>query len=551
MIDNTQVLIVGGGPVGLAAAIELGSRGVKTTLVEAADRIGRAPRAKTTNVRTCEHLRRWGILDHLRAASPLGLEYPSDISFATRLTGIEIARIPNAANCSPARDNLYSAHAQWIPQYKLEAVLLEHAQNIPGVRIEFGARLTELSSHESEVISTIEHQGVLNAVSSQYVIGADGARSTVRGLIGANMTGKGGLSVNRMLIFRQKGLRKRTKLGPAIMYWLVNESIPAVLGPMDDDDVWYINGPESFMSRLPPVELIREATGCSDIEPEILAIEDWKAHELIANKYNQGRIFLAGDACHLHPPYGGYGMNLGVADAVDIGWKIAAVISGWAGSDILSSYEIERRAVHERVVEEAVLNHSVRTVDLVTPNLEDLSEKGRAAREACAKKIYEHKTREFKSLGIVLGSRYEKSPIISFEDPVLLSKEDSSTYIPSSRPGSLAPHAWLHHGQDYGSSLYDHFGHGYTLLSFVGASAETVELRDFAAKEKIPLSVVIVDDAKIAALYEKKYVLIRPDQYVAWRGDVIKEYLEIFGTLTGRRFLGGRGNELSGTSSLI
>src|SRR6266568_1498315 len=137
MVKSVDVLIVGAGPVGLSAAIELGHRGVRCQVVERHDRVGYSPRAKTTNVRTREHLRRWGIAGALREASPMGIDYPSNVLFVTRLAGYELARFENALYCAPGKNPLYSEHAQWIPQYMVEEVMRAHAQTLPGVEIRF------------------------------------------------------------------------------------------------------------------------------------------------------------------------------------------------------------------------------------------------------------------------------------------------------------------------------------------------------------------------------------------------------------------------------
>jgi hypothetical protein len=245
---------------------------------------------------------------------------------------------------------------------------------------------------------------------------------------------------------------------------------------------------------------------------EILTRDVWAAHRLIADSYRDRRIFLAGDACHLHPPFGGYGMNLGIADGVDLGWKLAAVLEGWGGSELLDSYEKERRSVHQRTIAEAVANYRVLSAQLLKDSVEEDSDEGRRVRHEVGDEILRTKTREFKTLGVVLGSRYTDSPII-VGDGSAPPGEHHATYEPSAYPGCLAPHAWLADG----SSLYDHFGRGYTLLA-LDDTASTDPLTQAAKRAGVPVTVVNFRDQELRALYGAPLVLIRPDQYVAWRG---------------------------------
>ena len=236
---HTDVLIVGAGPVGLAAAIELGTRGVRVLLIERNARVGVAPRAKTTNVRTRSHLRRWGIADRLAAEAPFGIDYPNDMVFVTRLAGHELARFQDAFNASPARSPLYPEHAQWIPQYTLEKIMLEKVRSLPGVEVRFDTSYLTAEQDDEEVRGVVQHtSGDTQTVISRYLIGADGARSQVRELIGAKLEGRYGLSHHYNIIFRAPGLAEAHGHGPAVIYWQIGKDGFSAIGPMDKGDIW-------------------------------------------------------------------------------------------------------------------------------------------------------------------------------------------------------------------------------------------------------------------------------------------------------------------------
>lgn len=519
---DVDVVIAGAGPVGLSCAIELGQRGIGCLVVERNDRVGYSPRAKTTNVRTREHLRRWGIADALRAASPMSPDYPSDVVFATRMNGPELARFKNAMNGSRARNNLYSEEAQWVPQYVLEEVLRRHASSLPGVTVAFNTELVSFSESVDGVACEVRNlvDGAGRPVRSAYLVGADGARSGVREAIGATMVGEGAFSRNYSIIFKAPDLASRHGHGRAIMYWMVNDDVPSLLGPMDEAGLWFF-----MATKLPgnldpasvdPADLIRRGTGLPDLAVEIVGTDPWVAHRLVADRYATTRVFLAGDSCHLHPPFGGFGMNMGIGDAVDLGWKMAATLQGWGGSDLLATYAAERRPVHERTIAEAVSNYGAVGNQLVRPALEDPGPVGEATRREVGDLIEATKVREFKTLGIVLGSRYADSPII-VPDGSPPPAEHVVLYTPSAHPGCLAPHLWLYDG----SSLYDHFGQNFSLLVTEGHPSEAGPFAAAAATRNLPLTVVAPDDARLRERYEARFALIRPDQHVAWRGDAL------------------------------
>ena len=517
---DVQVLIAGAGPVGLALCVELGLRGITCRAVERSNQLGLSPRAKTTNVRTREHLRRWGIADALRDASPIPPDYPPTVVFATRMNGPILSRFENAFNGSRVRNDLYSEEAQWVPQYTLEQVLRTRADTLPGVEISFGTSLDGFEQDADGVTATLTHRGDgrVETVRADYLIGADGARSVVRNGIGVSMLGNPAIAKNYSVIFRSRDLTARTIHGPALMYWLVNGDMPAVVGPMDDRDLFYLMATRVADTLDPetvdPVDLIRRSTGLPDLHVEIMRTDPWTAFSLVADRYAAGRVILAGDACHLHPPFGGFGMNMGVGDAVDLGWKLAACLQGWGGPGLLATYEIERRPVHERTIREASINYATVGNQLVRPRLEEAGAAGDSVRTEVGAIIQATKAREFYTLGLVLGARYEGSAIV-VADGSAPPPEDITRYTPSAHPGCLAPHAWLADG----SSLYDHFGPGYTML--ITGTGCAAAMQEAAASASIPLVVLTPHEAGLEALYGAAFALIRPDQHVAWRGNAI------------------------------
>jgi 2-polyprenyl-6-methoxyphenol hydroxylase-like FAD-dependent oxidoreductase len=431
--------------------------------------------------------------------------------------------IEDAFNCAPARNELYAEHAQWVPQYLVEEVLRKHAASLPNVQILFEHEFLSAEQSENVVRCLVRDQKAecdLD-IECSYLVGADGPRSSIRDMIGARMEGRYGLSFGYNIIFRAPGLSEMHQHGPGIMYWQINPELPSLIGPMDKDDLWYFMPlKDPGLERLDNTSaaaLIRRATGI-DLPYEVLSADEWAASEFIANKYRDRRIFLIGDACHLHPPTGGYGMNMGISDSVDLGWKLAAVLQGWGGDALLDAYEQERRPVHRRVIDAALSNFSTLALhQAVTPTLEADTEEGETLRAKTGAALEERRLQEFRSLGVMLGYTYDASPIIAHEEGPRESPDPAMrTYVPTARPGARAPHAWLADGH----SLYDVFGEAFTLLAFEDVAPPELEKPQADANLLgIPLKIESINEKRIASLYECRLALIRPDQHVAWRGD--------------------------------
>ena len=495
-------MIAGAGPVGLALALELGSRGVPSLLVDPSDERRGAPRAKLTNVRSMEHMRRWGLADRLREAAPLPRGYSNDILFVTRLTGHLLTRFTDVFASTPVRREEFPESAQQVPQFVVEEVLRSAVAECDLVSRVQGL-VTGFTEGEESV--SVEVEGELgSSVEAEYLIGCDGGRSVVRRVLGAEMVGDYALTQNLGIVFRAPGLAGLHPHGPALHYWLVNDNAPGFMGPVDLDGHWWLIRTdiptEQDPLQLDAVQLVREAVG-APVEPEILVLDPWQAHRLTAVPVASSRVILAGDAAHLHPPFGAHGMNMGIGDAVDLGWKLAATLDGWGGGGLLASYGTERQPLHQRVVDEAALNNTLLANSFVSADLDDDPD----ARARAGEEIQRGKKREFSSLGLVLGYSFDYSPLV-LPDGSEAPEQSVTEYTPSSRPGSLLPHRWLPDD----SSLYDHLGPWFTLLRPRGRDTDAAQA--FAASaEELGIPLTVLEDER------DDLVLVRPDRIVCWR----------------------------------
>jgi 2-polyprenyl-6-methoxyphenol hydroxylase-like FAD-dependent oxidoreductase len=517
--SSTDVLIVGAGPAGLALATELTMRGVNVQVIEQNDRVGVQPRAKTTNVRTMEHMRRWGLAERVRSSSPVDVSVPRRVRFATSLFGGDIKVFDNALCFERRRDARYSENAEWVPQYITERVLLDHVSAHPLATVGFRCKLTGFEADAGGVTATIKDDsaGETRQMRARYLVGADGGRSTVRDILGFRMEGDASIASFVTLILQIPGLLADPDLKPAIMHWLVDPAGPCIMGQMDRDDTWFWGPTPRPGVKIDDAWLdgqIRHSLG-GRYDFSILARDSWTAHKLLANRYRSGNVFLIGDACHLHSPFGGHGMNLGLGDSVDLGWKLAACLQGWGGPGLLESYELERRPVHRRVLDCSTENMASLSDQFAAPELKEDSPRGEAARARAAAAIEVQKTPEFRSLGLILGYVYADSPIVMPENTPPPA-ESVTEYRPTAYPGALAPHAWLPDGR----SLYDLFGRDFTLLALREMTAdEASAIRSAAARSRVPLELATIVDDRLRDLYGASLALVRPDQHVAWRGE--------------------------------
>lgn len=529
---DADVLIVGAGPVGLALATELTMRGHTVRVAEKNDRTGVQPRAKTTNIRTMTHMRRWGLAQEMRKRSPLDPGFPRDVIFRTGLFDDPIYTFKDAFCATPKRYEAFPEHAEFIPQYVVEGILADHVEAEPLADLTFSNALVGFEQDDTGVSARLRDcdTGKEQPIRTRYLVGADGGRSFVRESLGIAMNGERDLVFCATLILRIPGLNDDPDLKRALFHWIIDPKAPSFIGPMDRGDLWYWSKvADRDVSTEDLCSFARHVIG-RDYPVEIVTRDDWTVHSLIADHYREGRVFLAGDACHLHAPFGGHGMNQGIGDAVDLGWKLSAALDGWGSDGLLDSYTTERQQAHRAIVDSATENVASLSDQFADPDLFEDGPVGEAAREKAAAAIERLKMPEFQSAGLVLGNYYVDSPAIS-KEPGVPRPIEISRYTPSARPGHLAPHAWI----DEQTSLYDLFSKGFTLLRFRDGQAPAEASLLSATRERgIPLKIVNPGIAEPGNLYDTKYVLVRPDQHIAWRGDTLPASETLLAVMSGR-----------------
>ena len=300
--------------------------------------------------------------------------------------------------------------------------------------------------------------------------------------------------------------------------WHYQSPVHGTMICQDDKEIWTLHAilPDGLdAADADPKALLFAFLG-TEIDCEVLQANGWMSHMLLADSYGGGRVFLAGDSAHQFVPTGGYGMNTGVGDAVDVGWKLAATLAGWGGPALLGSYERERRPIGFRNREAARFHSGTRqaVAELWDPRLEEAGADGDRLRAEIGAKIAALGNAENESLGVEIGYRYTESPVICGEpgEPPPL---DIPTYSPTTWPGSRAPSVYL----DDGSALFDRFGPGFTLVCSGEDENAADGFEDAAASRGVPLTVLRTEDSAVRRVYEKSLVLVRPDHHVAWRGD--------------------------------
>jgi 2-polyprenyl-6-methoxyphenol hydroxylase-like FAD-dependent oxidoreductase len=521
--DIIPVLVVGGGPVGLALAGDLGWRGIRCVLIEQSDGSIYQPRMDLVGVRTMEFCRRWGLVPAVEA-SPYPRDYAQDNIYLTSLTGYELGRerFPGIGQAPPPPQS--PQRRERCPQNMFDPILRAFAAAQNSVALRYRTRLVSFTQDSDVVTAVVENDetGAREEILARTIVGCDGARSLVRETLGIAMLGNPVLTYTTNVIFRCPHLLSLHDKGKAYRHIFIGpEGTWSTIVAINGRDEWrfsIIGGAEQREYTKPEIEAaIRRAVG-RDFDFEILSVLPWVRRELVAETYRNARGFIAGDAAHVMSPTGGFGMNTGIGDAVDLSWKLVAMLEGWGGAGLLDSYSVERQPVGARNVTEAGGN--LRRMLSVPPHADilDATPQGAATREKVGREFSETMRREWHTLGIHLGYRYEGSPI-SWPEVGAAPADDPRVYEPTARPGHRAPHAFLADGR----STLDLFGRGFALLGFGASAAEAAPLLEAAGTRKLPLTFTAIAEPQVAALYERKFVLVRPDGHVAWRDDRMPE----------------------------
>jgi 2-polyprenyl-6-methoxyphenol hydroxylase-like FAD-dependent oxidoreductase len=514
---DVPVLIVGAGPVGLALAIDLASRGCGVCVVEQEDGTIDHPRANAENARTMEFFRRWGIANAVRTAGT-PQDFTQTVIYTTGLNGYEIARIDRPGHGGGGGTAISPERPQRCNQLFLDPILRARAASFPAVDLRYRTRFESFTQDADGVDAAVldRASGERMTIRARYLVACCGGRSGVREQLGIELQGSPAIEYNLNIFVHIRDLWSYGTAGEAAMYFFVApEGIWRTLVDIDGRTLWriglrgkaYYDDPAS----VDVAAMLRDLCG-AEVPFTEMSRRGWVARDLVADRYAGGRAFLAGDAAHQNTPSGGFGMNTGIGDAADLGWKLAAAVAGWAGPELLASYEIERRPVALRNVRQATENFVRDRKRAIDPAIASATPAGEAARAALREKIVGTQSRQYVSDGTALGYRYDPSPIC-IPDGSAAPPDTIVEYHPNAIPGSRAPHVVL----DGVRSILDLFGAGFVLLTF-GADARASESIGAAfARAGVPLTVQAIDSPAAAALYECRLVLVRPDGHVAWR----------------------------------
>ena len=515
---DTQVIIVGAGPVGLTLAIDLGQRGVRCILLEQKDAPQFLPKMERCNARTMEIYRRLGIAQKIRDAG-LPRDVPMDVFIITSLVETPLLHLPypsvaqaQATIAACTDGSMPLEPYQLISQYTLEPLLKSVVETLPGVDVRYGCEFVSFAQDSGGVRVRVNRDRATSELSAQYLVGCDGGSSNVRHQLGIKLQGEANLLQLRQALYRCDDLFDRIPIGKGRHYH-VADAHATFLIVQDSTRHFTLH---SVVDSDDEMKTMFEQTVAMPVKYEMLSCAPWRQNLLLADNYGQGRVYLAGDAVHLVIPTGGLGMNSGVGDAIDLSWKLAATLQGWGGPALLRSYEIERRQVGARNVEASRYASRGRRAwrAAYKPDIRDKTPAGAATRANLVRIADVEQRKSNEMIGAELGYRYEGSPVI-WQEVDAGPAPNFMKYEPTSWPGARLPHVWL----SSGAALHDRIGEGYTLLRLAGARADSTALerafRDYGA----PFAVLDIDEDRPRDVYGYDMLLLRPDLHVVWRGN--------------------------------
>ncbi len=555
---ETDVLIVGSGPAGGAAALCLATLGIPNIVITKYRWTANTPRAHITNQRAMEIFRDLGIEEQVLAdATPH--ELVGDTVFCTSIAGEEIGRI-RTWGTHPAREADYQLASPClicdIPQTYLEPILVKNAA-ARGTQARFSTEYVSHTQDEDGVHTTVRDRltGAVYTIGARYLIGADGARSLVAEHIGLPMEGAMDIAGSMNITFKAD-ISRYVATRPSVLYWVIQPGsnvggIGAGLVRMVRTwNEWLIvwgydiSQPPPVVDTEKAVQIVRSLLGMPDLEVEITGTSLWGNNEMYATHLQKQRVFCAGDAVHRHPPSNGLGSNTSIQDSYNLAWKLAAVIRGQAGPDLLDTYSAERAPVAKQIVTRA--NQSSRefvqffevlglteaeTEAQMRQQIEERkanTPRGKAKRQALVKAM-ELKNYEFNAHGVELGQFYESAGIVRDGSERPQPERDPELYYQASTvPGSHLPHVWVGDAARKLSTLdlapYTRF----TLITGIAGEAWADAAAKVGADLGIPLETVIIgpgrevtdiyyDWARIREVEEEGVLLIRPDKFIGWR----------------------------------
>ncbi|MEC3974485.1 FAD-dependent oxidoreductase [Amycolatopsis sp. H20-H5] len=534
---QVDVVVVGAGPVGLSTALQLGRAGIRTLVVERHDGLAHHPKAVGVHARTMELFRQFGIADAVRRVG-LPPERTLGIAWLTRMNGIELGTIFLAEDAGKfAEFSAQSPEAPlFAPQHRVEPVLCAATTESPQVELRMRTTVTEIvqGPDTAEVVLVTEDGGT-ETIRTRYVVAADGARSRIRERHGfGDVAGEPyGESVN---VYFRADLDGVVAGRPYLLWWIANRDVQGTFWPTDSDGHWIFNfegdssRPDEYFSEALCAGLIREASGLSDLGIEVRSVLRWRHEQAVADRWRIGRILLVGDAAHRFPPHGGFGMNSGIQDSVNLAWKLAAVVRGQAGEELLDTYEAERKPVAEYNIEQVALNtkRMAETGWLMSDRgILDAIElpEGEAARRTIAEAIPKQRE-QFWSQGQQFGRIYHAGAVVADGSAPVESSVD--TYRPTTYPGARLPHFWLTDARG-GTRLstIDLLGGGFVLFTMSGPAGRwRVAAKRVSDELGVPIAVhhlgsdlrpVDSSDLALLEIEPGGALLVRPDSHVGFR----------------------------------